>query len=84
MATYNFPQFNTEIVDPTITVDANSISVHALRNEISLSVTLQTTNSKLYGVLLENIPVTNLNYEGEANLMTRALEGLAQYEVETP
>jgi len=79
MATYNFPQFNTEIVSPTITVDANSISVHALRNEISLSVTLETENAKLYGVKLRNIPVTNLNYEGEANLMTRALEGLSQY-----
>ncbi len=79
MATYNFPQFNTEIVNPTITVDANSISVHALRNEISLSVTLETENAKLYGVELRNIPVTNLNYEGEANLMTRALEGLSQY-----
>ena len=39
MATYKFPQFNAEIVDPTVTVDANSISVHALRNEISLNVT---------------------------------------------
>ena len=83
MATYKFPQFNTQITNPTITVDANSISVHALRNEISLKVTLETTNSKLYGVELENIPVENLNYEGEANLMTRALEGLSQYEVET-
>lgn len=84
MATYKFPQFNTQIVNPTIEVDSDSIIVHALRNEISLFVSLSTTDSMLYGVEVENIPVTNLNYEGEANLMTRALEGLAQYEVETP
>jgi hypothetical protein len=79
MATYKFPQFNSELVDPTITVDANSIKVHALRNEITLNVTLETANAKLYGVELRNISTQNLNYEGEANLMERALEGLSQY-----
>lgn len=81
MATYKFPQFKSEIASPTIEVDANSIIVHALRNEISLNVTLQTDNAKLYGVQLENIAVSNLNYEGESNLMQRALDGLKQYEI---
>ena len=81
MATYKFPQFNSEIANPTIQVDANSIIVHALRNEISLSVTLETDNAKLYGVELENIAVSNLNYEGESNLMDRALDGLKKYEI---
>ncbi len=79
--TYKFPQFNIEIANPTITVDANSIIVHALRTEISLSVTLETANAKLYGVELADIPVENLNYEGQENLMERALEGLKQYEI---
>ncbi len=81
MATYKFPQFNTEIENPTIEVDANSIIVHALRNEISLNVTLETSNAKLYGVELDNIAVSNLNYEGESNLMERALDGLKKYEI---
>ena len=81
MATYKFPQFNSELVEPTITVDSDSIIVHALRNEISLSVTLETENAKLYGVQLSDIPVENLNYEGEGNLMLRALDGLKQYEI---
>jgi hypothetical protein len=81
MATYKFPQFNSELVEPTITVDSDSIIVHALRNEISLNVTLETDNSKLYGVELSDIPVENLNYEGEGNLMLRALDGLKQYEI---
>jgi hypothetical protein len=79
--TYKFPQFNTEIANPTITVDANSIIVHALRTEISLNVTLETTNAKLYGVELENIPVNNLNYEGEENLLEYAMNGLKKYEI---
>tara|TARA_R110000737_G_scaffold346888_1_gene377327 strand:+ start:672 stop:914 length:243 start_codon:yes stop_codon:yes gene_type:complete len=79
--TYKFPQFNTEIANPTITVDADSIIVHALRNEISLNVTLETDNAKLYGVELADIPVENLDYEGEANLMIRALDGLKKYEI---
>ena len=81
MATYKFPQFNIEIANPTITVDANSIIVHALRTEISLSVTLETANAKLYGVELENIQVDNLNYEGEANLLDCAMNGLKKYEI---
>ncbi len=81
MATYKFPQFNSELVEPTITVDSDSIIVHALRNEISLNVTLETENAKLYGVELADIPVENLNYEGEGNLMLRALDGLKQYEI---
>lgn len=36
---------------------------------------------KLYGVEVSDIPVSNLNYEGEENLMARALEGLEKYEV---
>jgi len=42
---------------------------------------LETSNAKLYGVELDNIAVSNLNYEGEANLMERALDGLKKYEI---
>jgi len=79
MATYKFEQFNTEIVNPKITVDLNAIQVHAERSTISLVVNLETSNSKIYGVELKEIPVSNLSYEGAENLMTRALEGLEKY-----
>jgi hypothetical protein len=78
---YKFEQFNVEIVDPTITIDPTQIKVDAVNNTISLSLTLETANAKLYGVEVEGIPVSNLNYEGEENLMERALEGLSKYEV---
>ncbi len=81
MATYKFPQFNTEIVNPTVTVSDADIKVNAPDMSISLLVTLETTDSKLYGVELIDIPADNLCYEGEANLMSKAMEGLQQYEV---
>lgn len=79
MATYKFEQFNTEIKDPSITIDLNAIQVHATRDTISLVVTLETANSIIYGVELKEIPVSNLNYEGTENLMQRALEGLQKH-----
>ena len=78
---YKFEQFNIEIENPKVTVDPTQIKVDAVNNTISLSLTLETANAKLYGVEVEDVPVSNLNYEGEANLMERALEGLSKYEV---
>jgi len=78
---YKFEQFNVEIENPTITVDPTRIKVDVVNNTISLSLTLETANAKLYGVELEGIPVSNLNYEGETNLIERALQGLEQYKV---
>ena len=78
---YKFEQFNVEIENPTITVDPTRIKVDAVNNTISLSLTLETSNAKLYGVEVKGVPVSNLNYEGEENLMERALQGLEQYKV---
>lgn len=78
---YKFEQFNVEIENPTITVDPSQIKINAVSQTITVSVTLETANAKIYGVLLEDIPVSNLKYEGEENLMERALEGLSKYEV---
>ena len=78
---YKFEQFNTEIIDPTVTIDPTRIQVDAANSTITLSVTLETANAKIYGVVLTGIPVKNLNYEGEENLMERALQGLEKYKV---
>ena len=78
---YKFPQFNVEIENPTITVDPTRIRVDAVNNTITLEVTLETVNAKIYGVVLTDIPVDNLNYEGETNLLERVLQGLEQYKV---
>lgn len=81
MATYKFEQFNVEIENPTITIDPTQIKVDAVNNTISLSLTLETADAKLYGVEISEILVENLNYEGESNLMERALQGLEKYKV---
>lgn len=81
MAKYKFPQFNVEIENPTITIDPTQIKVDALNNTISLLLSLETANAKVYGVEIDNIPVSNLNYEGEINLMERALQGIEKYKV---
>jgi len=78
---YKFPQFNTEIENPTVTINPTRIQVDAVNCTITLSVTLETANAKVYGVELADIPVENLNYEGHENLMERAMEGLSKYEV---
>lgn len=78
---YNFPQFKTEIENPTVTINPTRIQVDVANSTITLSVTLETANAKVYGVELTDIPVSNLNYEGHENLMERAMEGLSKYEV---
>jgi len=78
---YKFPQFNTEIENPTVTINPTRIQVDVANSTITLSVTLETANAKVYGVELTDIPVSNLNYEGHENLMERALQGLSKYEV---
>lgn len=81
MAKYKFEQFNVEIENPTITIDPTQIKVDAVSNTISLSLILETAEAKVYGVEVLDIPVDNLNYEGEENLMERALQGLEKYKV---
>lgn len=79
MPIYQLPQFNAQITDPTITVNEDAITVHASTTEISLEVTLETADAKLYGVRLNKITASNLNYEGSTNLLNKAIEGLTQY-----
>ncbi len=83
MPTYKFEQFNAEITDPIVTVNEDAIIIHASTTEISLEVTLETSDAKLYGVRLNNIAASNLNYEGSTNLLNKAIEGLSQYIVES-
>lgn len=80
MAKYKFEQFNIEIDNPTISANKDSIRLQVNKNTISVDVTLQTDGAK-FGVHLEDIKVTNLNYEGYENLMERVLSRLSDFEV---
>ena len=79
MATYKFPQFNTEITDPVVTADVNTIGVQPDAMQISVSIQLATANALLYGVLLDEINVVNLSYEGYENLMLRVMTRLEDF-----
>jgi len=80
MATYKFEQFNVEIVDPTVTADEDTIQLQVSQNTISVNIVLETPTTR-FGVLLDEIAVQNLNYEGYENLMVRVNERLRDFEV---
>lgn len=79
MATYKFPEFQVEITDPVVTADINTIGIQPDAMQISVSIELETTGALLYGVLLYEIPVVNLNYESYENLMIRVMTRLEDF-----
>ena len=52
---YKFPQFNVEIVDPTITIDLNTIGDKAVDKLLSVDVLLSTDTAS-FGVRAEDMP----------------------------
>jgi hypothetical protein len=58
MATYKFPEFNVEIVNPTITINMNSIGDKAIDKLLSVDIVLAVP-SALFGVRMENMPYTD-------------------------
>jgi hypothetical protein len=79
--TYKFPQFKVEITDPVVTADINTIGIQPDAMQISVSITLETANALLYGVLLDEINVDNLNYESYENLMLRVMSRLDDFAI---
>jgi hypothetical protein len=54
--TYRFEQFKTEITDPIVIVDMTNITDNTIESMLTIGVTLQTPNAKMYGVSLDKIP----------------------------
>lgn len=55
MATYKFPQFKVEVVNPIISINLNSIGDKALDKTLSVDVILTTDNAS-FGVRAEDMP----------------------------
>jgi len=53
--TYKFPQFNIEIVNPTIEINLNTISDKAIDQLLGVDVLL-TTETASFGVRAEDMP----------------------------
>ena len=77
---YRFSQFNLDIVNPVVDANEDSISIQPTSNTIAVDVTL-TTDTATFGVRLEQIQVTNLNYEGKENLLLRVNERLNDFAI---
>ncbi len=56
--TYKFPQFNVQIVNPTISIDLNTITDKAIDKLLSV-LTVLTTDSAEFGVIAEDMPYTD-------------------------
>jgi len=80
MATYKFEQFDIEIIDPIVTANEDTIHLQISTNTISVDIRLETTTAK-FGVLLDQIQVENMTYEGYDNLMVRVNERLEDFEI---
>ena len=78
MATYKFPQFKVEIVNPTISIDLNTIQDQALNKILSVNIIL-TTDSANFGVIANDMP-----YEyswDDDDIPTMVNKWLIQFEV---
>ena len=80
MATYKFEQFKVEITNPSVSANEDTIQIQVSKSTIAVDVLLETKDAK-FGLLLEDIQVENLNYEGYENLIIRVNERLKDFEV---
>ena len=76
--TYNFPQFKVEIVNPTISVDLDTIQDKAISKLLSVSVTLET-DSATFGVTAIDMPYSDTWEDSEVEGMV--VEWLKQFEL---
>jgi hypothetical protein len=53
--TYKFPQFQVQIVNPTISINLNTISDKAIDKLLGVSILLSTTTAD-FGVRAEDMP----------------------------
>jgi hypothetical protein len=56
--TYSFPQFNVQIVNPTIFINLNTIQDKAIDKLLSVLVVLSTDTAQ-FGVIAEDMPYVN-------------------------
>lgn len=76
--TYKFPQFKVEIVNPTISINLNTISDAAIDKLLGVDVLL-TTDTAEFGVRAENMPYADTWDDADIPAMVNTW--LAQYEV---
>ena len=78
MATYRFEQFSTDLVDPTFNQVSADYIVGA--TDVQVRATLQTSDSKLYGVELGTF--TNSDTWGDDEVMAQATAALETHRID--
>ena len=76
--TYKFPQFNVQIVNPTIVINLNTISDKALDKLLAVDVLLTTATAE-FGVRAEDMPYVDTWDDSDIPDMVNTW--LAQYAV---
>jgi len=76
--TYKFPQFNIEIVNPTIEINLNTISDKAIDQLLGVDVLL-TTDTASFGVRAEDMPYIGTWEDEEVEGMVN--NWLVQFEI---
>ena len=79
MKRYKFPQFNAEIVNPTIEVNPIVNDLNPQEMTLTADVILETHTAK-FGVRLTDVPVNDLNYD-YVELITRVTNKLQDYAI---
>ena len=77
--TYKFEQFKTEITDPIIIVDMTNIADNTVSTMLTVNVTLQTPNAKMYGVSLDKIPYVKT--WSDSQIQGLVMERLKDFEI---
>ena len=78
MATYRFTQFNVDLVDPTFY--AVSAEYVVGQPEVKIYATLETPDSKLYGVELGTM--ANTDTWGDDEVMNQAITELETHRID--
>lgn len=78
MATYRFPQFQIDIIDPVMSEVQASYQIGG--DTGSVSVVLSTAGARLFGVVFEGFP--NVGGWGDEDVLAWATQELEKYRTE--
>ena len=78
MATYRFPQFSVDLIDPTITIVSVNYAIGQPTGRVDL--VLSTSSAKLYGVSFDGFP--NGDEWGDAEVMAWSEAQLETYRID--
>ena len=77
--TFYIEQHDMTWVNPLVEIRAITIPMPVNKIDIAIALKSQDETSTFHYFVLKDIQVSNLNYEGEANLFERVEQGLQNY-----